>query len=189
MKILLIAGAGMLLPFAAVGLADDFKPLDTKLGLWETTVNTEGMPAMPAMPQIPKETLDKMPAAQRAQVEAMMKNRPGGGAPRATVTKSCTTKESQSRGFGMSEIKEADCKRQIVTSTSSKMQLRMVCKSSTGATMSEMDILMERIDSEHVKGTVSNKTSVRDSPMTIKMTINSKWLSSDCGDVKPFVAK
>ena len=37
----------MLLPFAAVGLADDFKPLDTKLGLWETTVNTEGMPAMP----------------------------------------------------------------------------------------------------------------------------------------------
>ena len=188
MNMLLIGGVGMLLPFAAASLADDLKPLDTKLGLWETTIDTAGMPAM-VMPQIPKETLDKMPAAQRAQVEAMMKNQAGGSGKRTATTKSCTTKESQSRGYGMPESKEATCKRQIVSSTSSKTELHMVCTSSTGATKSESDILMERIDSEHVRGSVTSKTSVRDSPITVKIAINSKWLSSDCGDVKPLIAK
>ncbi len=188
MKILLIASAGMLLPFATAGLADDLKPLDTKLGLWETTIDTAGMPSM-AMTQIPKETLEKMPAAQRAQLEAMMKNQAGGSGKQTATTKSCMTKESQNRGYGMPESKGVNCKRQIVSSTSSRTELHVVCTSATGATKSESDVLMERIDSEHVRGSVTSKTSVRDSPITIKIAINSKWLTSDCGDVKPQPAK
>ena len=190
MRTLIFAGA--LAGVAAnSATAADLRPLDAKIGLWETTTTTEmeGMPAMPAMPQIPKETLDKMPPAQRAQLEAAMKGRANLGAPRTTTSKSCTTKESLNRGFGMPENRGVDCKRDVISSSSSGIQLHMQCTPTGGGPTSTSDVTMTRIDGEHVKGTMVSKTDVQGKPMTIKMNFASKWIAADCGDVKPYSGK
>jgi hypothetical protein len=50
---------------------------------------------------------------------------------------------------------------------------------------------LDRVDAEHMKGNMVMKTSGDASTggpgrsMDMKMTFSSKWLSSDCGDVKP----
>lgn len=191
MRTFLIAGAGLLLPLALIALAADLKPFDQKPGLWETTstVETEGVPTMP---KIPKETLDKMPPAQRAQVEAMLKSNGGSGAagaPRTMTSKSCTTRESMAKSFGMPELKGVDCKRDVISSSSSKLQIHLTCTPTAGGPTSNSDVAMERLDAEHVKGTMLNKTIVQDRAMTMKMAFTSKWVSADCGDVKPNIAK
>ena len=187
MRTLILAGT-----LAAISVAAaDLKPLDAKLGLWETTTTTEmdGMPAMPAMPQIPKETLDKMPPAQRAQLEAAMKSRGSLASPRMTTAKSCTTKESLSRGFGMPEHKGVECKRDVISSSSSGMQLHLQCNPTNGGPASISDMTMTRIDGEHVRGNMVSKMDVEGKTMTVKMNFASKWLAADCGDVKPYSGK
>src|ERR1051326_1562882 len=66
--------------------------LDVKMGLWETTTKIN-MGNMPQMPQLSEDQLAKMPPAQRAQIENMMKTMQG-----APVTvKTCMTKEKLDR--------------------------------------------------------------------------------------------
>lgn len=187
MRTLILAGTLAVISIAAA----DLKPLDAKLGLWETTTTTEvdGMPAMPAMPQIPKETLDKMPPAQRAQLEAMMKNRANPAAPRTTTSKSCTTKESLNRGFGMPENMKGECKNDVISSSSSNAQMHMQCTSTSGGPTSTIDMIITRIDSEHIKGNVVSKSDVQGTTMNVKMNFASKWLAVNCGDVKPYFGK
>ena len=181
MRTLILAGT-----LAAISVAAaDLKPLDAKLGLWETTTTTE-VDGMPAMPQIPKETLDKMPPAQRAQLEAMMKNRASPAAPRTTTSKSCTTKESLNRGFGMPENMKGECKNDVISSSSSNAQMHMQCTATKGGPTSALDLMITRIDSEHIKGNVVSKSDVQGRTMNVKMNFASKWLASDCGDVKPY---
>ena len=191
MRSLLLAGACVFLPLASLAVAADVKPFDAKVGLWETTTNTEmeGMPAMPSMAQIPKETLDKMPAAQRAQIETMMKNRGNFGAPRTTTSKSCNTKESMAKSFAMPELKAVECMRDITSSSSTKIQMHLQCTPSKGGPASNGDVTMERIDAEHVKGSMVTKTDMQGKAITMKMTFDSKWIGADCGDVKPYTGK
>lgn len=184
MRTLILAGT-----LAAISVAAaDLKPLDAKLGLWETTTTTE-VDGMPAMPQIPKETLDKMPPAQRAQLEAVMKNRANPAAPRTTTSKSCTTKESLNRGFGMPENMKGECKNDVISSSSSNAQMHMQCTDTKGGPTSTMDINITRIDSEHIKGNVASKSDVQGRTMNVKMNFASKWLAANCGDVKPYSGK
>ena len=191
MRTFLVSGASILLPLASIALSADMKPFDTKLGLWETTTTTEmeGMPAMPAMPQIPKETLDKMPAAQRARLEAMMSNRGGPGAPRTMTSRSCATKETQARGYGVPESKDVDCTRQIISSSSSKAQIHVECSPKGGGPTSNGEIAVERIDAEHIQGNMTTKTMANEKSITVKMVFSSKWISADCGDVKPYTGR
>ena len=185
MKTVLAASAALLLPLASLCVADDLKPFDAKLGLWEvsTTMEMAGMPTRP-MPQIPPEKLAQMPAAQRAQVEAMMKT--ASGAPSATVTKSCVTAESLSRGSSFSGNRASSCTHKVVSQTATTMQVHMECQSERGSTTG--DVTVERIDGTHVKTSAIMKTS-GDRPMTMKMNSTQQWISADCGDVKPILPK
>ena len=175
---------------AALACAADIKPLDAKPGLWESTTTTEmqGM-AIPAMPSIPKETLDKMPPAQRAKIEEMMKARGSAGAPNTMTSKACQTKESLAQGYNMPSDKAIDCKRDVITSTSTKLQMHLVCTPAGGGPTMNTDATFERLDAEHVKGNMVTKMDMQGKPVTSKITISSKWISSDCGSVKPYIAK
>jgi hypothetical protein len=160
--------------------ADEIKIFDVKPGLWETTSKSElSMPAMPAMPQIPEESLAKMPPEQRARVEAMMKGRAGG--PQTNTSRSCVTKESLKRGFGQME---KSCSYKVVNSSGDKLEMHMECVH--GSARTEGDVSMERLDPEHVKGNVTMKSASGKSNFTIKASSESKWISTDCGDVKPY---
>jgi hypothetical protein len=166
--------------------AQDIKPFDAKVGLWESTASTEigGMPAMPAMPAIPQETLDKMPPAQRAQIEAMMKGR-GAGSPQTSTTRFCLDKDSLRRAFYSSD---KSCTTRLVSSTAATQQIHVECN---GSTKGAGDLTLERVDAEHIKGamvmrsTGDARSGGAGRSMDMKVTFSNKWISADCGDVKP----
>jgi hypothetical protein len=162
---------------AALLPAKDIKPFDVKLGLWETRVSTEmsGM-AMPTMPQVPPDALSRMPPEQRARVEAMMKGRRG--SPWTMTAKPCITKAVSRRRLRASD---KSCAMTVVGSTPTKPVLQVDCTrdSMTGGTTIE--------HAEHVKGTTVVKTE-GEHAMT-KSNFETKFLSSDCGDVNPVLPK
>lgn len=194
MKTTILFGIAMLCPLAAL-TAQEIKPFDAKPGLWEstTTIEISGMPPMPAMPQLTPDQLAKIPEAQRKQVEAMMAARGGGGSPRITTAKSCVTKESLAKAMAFAnDNNQANCTRKIVSSSSSKLELHMECQpDKTNMTMVG-DMTVERMDAEHVKGIGTFKNTgtspaTGNAPRTMesKIMFSTRWLSADCGDVKP----
>jgi len=188
MKSILLVSVALLAPLTTWA-ADDIKPFDGKPGLWETTSTREmsGVTGAPAMPQIPAEQLAKMTPQQRAQVEAMLKSRMGAasGAPQSSTTKVCLTSDSFKNALAMNQNNE-NCTNKVTASTSSSQTIHMEC--TQGKTNLTGDMTVDRIDAEHAKGDVVMKTSA-EAAMNIKMSFTTKWLASDCGDVKPFVRK
>ena len=166
---------GILLAWPLASWAAD--AFDIKPGLWEQTMTTE-MSGMPAMPQLTPEQLAKLPPAARAA----MGGAAGGG--QGITTKVCQTKESlaDARSYGR---QDASCTSKVTSMTATKVEIHAEC---TGRIKSTSDYVMERVDAEHTKMTGVQKME-GDHPMTSKITITGKWLSADCGDVKPYTPK
>jgi hypothetical protein len=181
LKLTLIFGCTLILP--AVALAADVTPFGAKPGLWEATMTTEvAGRSMAAIPQIPPETLKRLPAEQREKIEAMMKSQGSGG---GITTKVCITKESLNSG----KFAQADsaCTTKIVTSTSSKMVAHVECNHS--GTQTAGDMTMELLSPTHFKGSMVTKTNVAGQTTEAKVGFDEKWISDDCGSVKPPVPK
>lgn len=183
MKRILLLVIALLCPLAT--WAQDIKPFDAKLGLWESTSTTVmgGMPARPAMPALTPDQLAQIPPAQRAQMEAMMKGGPG--APRTSTTRFCLAKDSLSKAFYNAD---KSCTAKLVNSTNSMQQIHVECN---GVMKAGGDLKMERVDAEHMKGSMAMKatgderTGGAGQSLDIKVTFSNKWVSADCGDVKP----
>ena len=164
--------------------SQEIRPIDVKPGLWENTVTISGL-SMPNMPQLTPDQLAKMPPQTRAQLEGMQK---GGGAPQTHTMKSCITREQLSTP--LADYGEKSCSHKLVSSSSSSQTIHVEC--TRGNTKTVGDITLQRVDSEHLKGDMLMK-AIGDSStagsigqnMTIKMAFSNKFLSSDCGDVKP----
>jgi hypothetical protein len=155
--------------------ADIITPLNVKEGLWEVTV-THSMTGLPAA-NIPPDALAKMPPEQRARVEAMMK-----GGSNTDVRKECVTKEKLEKQSAFSNNR-GDCTRTVVSSTGRKIEVKFHCVEKQSS--SDGSFVMEAIASDNVKGTmhlVSNTSSGRN--VTMDLTITSKYLGPECGDVK-----
>jgi hypothetical protein len=186
-KTIILFGIAMLCPLAAL-TAQEIRPFDAKPGLWESTMTME-ISGMPAMPQLTPDQLAKMPPAARQQMESMMNGR--GGAPRTITSKSCTTREEINKGMAFSDRNQANCTRKIVSSSSSKVELHVECAPDKTNMTVVSDVTVERLDAEHVKVTGTSKSTGTGAgngaarTMDTKFTVASKWLSSDCGDVKP----
>ncbi|HEY1335937.1 MAG TPA: DUF3617 domain-containing protein [Bryobacteraceae bacterium] len=181
MKTTILIGAAMLCGWTAA-TAQEVKPFDAKPGLWEYTSKAEAMNA-PAMPQIPEEVLRNMPPERRAQVEAMMKERAAG--PPATTTKVCITRESLSRPLSFGQDKS--CTQKVVSASSTKQEIHVECN--RGNTNSSGDMTVERVDAEHAKGSGTVKLGQGDKAYSAKMSFTARWMSADCGDVKPMGEK
>jgi hypothetical protein len=161
--------------------AQEIRPFDVKPGLWENTATTQisGI----AMPTLTPEQLAQMPPQARARIEAMTN-----GSPQTQVKKSCVTSEQLNRP--MFDNVDKSCSYKLTSSSASSQAIHVEC--SRGNTKTTGDLALTRIDSEHMKGDMvmkatgdrSTKGSVGES-MNIKMTFSGKFLSSDCGDVKP----
>jgi hypothetical protein len=167
--------------------AQDIK-LDIKPGLWENTTTSQmsGVSMPTNMPQISPDQLAKMPPETRARVEAMMKGGPG--APQTNTMKACIT--SQQLSGPMFPNTDKSCTYKLTGSSSSSQNIHVEC--TRGNTKTSGDLALNRVDSEHLKGDMLMKTTGDSSTsgsagqnMTIKLNFSNKWLSSDCGDVKP----
>jgi len=176
MKLTILAGMAILLP-AAAWAADGF---DVKPGLWESTstVKISGM-------AIPESALANLPKEKRDQIEAMMNQA------HTTTSKACITKEVLSKGFSFTTDtnKDNNCTQKTTSLTSSKVEMHVEC---TGQNTMSADVMIDRLDSEHVKGSFSGKGSGggrgAGGSASVSGTFMSKYLGADCGDVKPLDA-
>lgn len=156
--------------------AADTPHLNVKLGLWE-------MHMVPQVsgdyPSIPEDQLAKMTPDQRAKMQAAMQmamasmNKP-------RVTQDCMTAEKLQRGFG--ENDSVNCKTTVMTNSSSDFESHQICSDTNGTRDSLLHVSAKGPD--HVTGTIKSAMSHGSKSMTFNATMEGKWLSSDCGDVK-----
>jgi hypothetical protein len=166
----------LLCPFLA-SAADALKPLDVKLGLWESTTTSQAS----GMPPYPKEAMAKLTPEQRARIEAAMKAEQAKG-PQSHTTKSCLTAEQLKSMMGFGDDEKMSCKRTVLRSNSRFQDLQFNCGQGGVAMNGEMHI--EAADSGNVKGTAQFNSAGGGNTMVGKMTFTAHWLGTDCGSLK-----
>ena len=165
----------LLLSSCLLWAADKFQPLNVKTGLWETTSSITTSGEMP----IPAEFLAKLTPEQRARIDARMKAN-AAEKTKTHTSKSCLTREKLQESPFSDEQK--DCTRSLLTSTSSKAEIRFEC--SMQGTKMNGTINLEALNSETVKGSGRTSATGGGHTMNTSTTFTSKWLGPSCGNVK-----
>lgn len=143
--------------------------LAVKIGLWEDTA-TVNM-------SIPSAALAGMPAEQRTQMEAALKQM---GA--QTVTeKSCLTAKDLDGSSFRDAMKQPgmDCTFTTVTATAKRQEHTMQCQSPAGPMTGR--VALDVVNDRQVRGTME----MRSAQFNMDAKFESKFLAADCGDVKP----
>jgi len=162
----------------AVWAADKPVALNVKTGLWQstTTISTGG-----EMP-VPSSLLERLTPDQRARLEERMKAS-SGDRTNTFTEKHCVTKEDLQNGFRLGGTpKEAECTQTILTSTSTKAEVKMVC--SIENIKGEGTIEVEASNPENVKGSGHITSSGGGRTMNSSSTFTAKWMGANCGDTK-----
>ena len=172
-----LMGTMLLLPLVAA--AADFTPLGLKPGLWESTVTMKFGSPMASIPPEQRAQMEaamaNMPPARRAQMEAMLAGR---GQP--TVTKVCLTKESMSRALDFGAQQRKNCQVKVVSSSSTSQQVEMECAMDNNKLTGTMTF--EALSPVSGRATIQMS---QDGVPKMSMIVNTRYLGSDCGDVKP----
>ncbi len=156
-----------LLALALPALAAD--TLQVKTGLWETTTTTNN-----AGFSIPAERLAKMPPAQRAKAEQLMKQL-GARGPQTTREKSCVTaKDLELGAFRGRDDDDKACKYTQVSATPRRQEFTVQCSNEDQTTTGRM--VVEAPDSTHVTGSIETKTD----STTVSIRFTGQWLSASC---------
>ena len=149
--------------------------LNVTPGLWETTVQSQ----MSGMPPIPQADLDKMPPQARARLQSMMANEMG----KPVVTKSCLTQADIDKGFADAGRSTQDCTRSLVSGSGSEQVFNMTCKGKSAQTSGTFRISAQSPTA--VSGVFDMATTGNGQTMKMHMTLTGRWLSADCGKIKP----
>lgn len=153
-------------------------------GLWDETVtiSTDNAQANAAMEQM-KAKLAAMPPDQRAAIEKMMASHgmgtTPGGAPNAVRV--CITQAQVDRGF--TPDRDGHCSRVNVSTSGNVTRFDFKC-ASADHDVSGHGTLTTLGDSAFAVSTVADTTRQK-TPMHVQTDIAGKFVSSDCGDVKP----
>lgn len=141
--------------------------LQVKTGLWETTATStiSGM-------SIPAEQLAKIPPAQRAQMEQMLKR---GSAPKSTTDRSCITqKDLQEGAFRSQATQDGNCTYRLVSATARHQEWAFQCTSSDGNATGKMTV--DAPDSTHMHGQLDMKSSRGNASITLV----GQWIAASC---------
>jgi hypothetical protein len=171
-KIVLLAiGVSGALITAAVAATLDVKP-----GLWEVTTQGEAT----GMPPIPPQVLAQMTPQQRTQMMQEMQRRMN----QPDVSRSCVTQKMLDRGMSFDRHGDDQCAQSVVSNTARSLDLRIVC---TGDQQQKANGTMhiDATSRESFTGAFNMVTTDGTNTMTMKRTVQGKWLGGDCGDVKP----
>lgn len=150
--------------------------LNIKPGLWESTRTIKRTGEMP----IPAELLNRLTPEQRARMEERM-NANSGGHARTETEKHCVTREDLERDrLKIAEAKE--CTTTVVNSTSTNLRGKIVCDTAGMHATGMLELVAA--DPEHVNGSYHSTVDGNKHTMNLEGTWTSKWLGSNCGDVK-----
>lgn len=156
-------------------------------GLWEQTMTMKTQSGqMEAGMAKMKEELARMPPEQRKQMEAMMAQRgmgmAGGKAgANATTVRVCITPEQAARDE-VAQQHEGNCKQVSKERSGNTMKVKFAC---TGAHASTGEGEYTFISDKVHKGHTVVDTTVQGKPERMEMEHSGRWISADCGDVKP----
>jgi hypothetical protein len=145
--------------------------LAANTGLWEMTssVKMQGELLSPEM-------LAQLPPQARAQIEASMQS-----AQQPHTHRMCLTEEKLRRGFRFDQQRSDQCQQQIVSETSTLIEMRGVCHQQTGdATMHARITLTGR---DQMTGTFDMDSKSIVGPHHISGQISGRWIGADCGAV------
>lgn len=166
-RIALAVSVGVALPLLAA------ERLAVKTGLWESTetVQISGV-------KIPADQLAKMPPAQRAQMEEMLKKM-GVGAPRTTVHKWClTAKDLQEDTFFGPQDEGDNCQHKLVASTSKRREWTFQCNSPDG--IGSGHLVIEASSDTQVHGTMEGQMARASGSGSMNTKIEAKWVAASC---------
>jgi hypothetical protein len=154
-----------------------------KPGLWQVRSEREVDGQKAQMPDM-SERLKTMPPEARQKIEAMMRERGvdvGAGA--GSDMKICLAKESLDPGQWQRH--QGTCTTDYTTRTSTLWTWHTTCREPAAETHGEAHFTGPE---SYVVKTATTMT-VRGETRTSRMTLNSKWLAADCGDVKPVTSR
>ena len=150
-------------------------PIDVKLGLWQSTITSE----MSGMPPI---DMSRYTPEQRARMEAAFKKYEARG-PRTTTYKTCLTKKKLAEDpFTEPPQQGETCSTKMISQSKTMWQGSRVCTGNHGR--QEFSGKITALSRERVEGTMLVKMSNGGRSMTNHAKYASKWLGSDCGNVK-----
>ena len=148
---------------------------NVKLGLWEMTwsVQTNG--------KMPNIDLSKVPAAQQAMAQAMMKKAMAQmGKPH--TFKTCIGEEQLKKGASFDFSKDPSCTTTVLKSSSTELQVKQVC---TGKNPRTVSVDYVAATPESVSGTAHVDASAGGNAMAADSKMSGNWLAADCGTLKP----
>ncbi|WP_029695982.1 DUF3617 domain-containing protein [Comamonas badia] len=158
-------------------------------GLWEmqSTVKTSSGQVEAAMAKM-QEQLASMPPAQRKQMEQMMAQRgmslPGAaeGGGTATALKVCMTQKD----VDMDNIPTQEgCTHKVTRAGPGQLTMSFQCEGKAGQPPSSGEGTMTIESPTAFSGRHRMHTQVQGKPEQMDMTQKGRWLSADCGQVKP----
>jgi hypothetical protein len=154
--------------FTAGAQTPSTTPPPIRMGLWQSEVTT----AVSGAPDTP-------------MGHAM------GGAGRTTLTQGCLTPDSWTKEMqGMQHQRAADCTQANFEQDSHKITFDEVCSSQGGYSSNvHFEMLIDDPENGHGHADVKMSGPAFPQGMTMHMTMKTKYLSSDCGSVKPGEAK
>ena len=168
--------------FAVGASAQTLKP-----GLWEVTNKTTSSSGeMEKAQKEMQEHLAKMSPAERKQMEAMMAKhgmQMGAGGPGGMTMKVCMSKEQVERN----EIpaQQGDCKTTRQQRSGSTIQMAWTCANPPSSGEGTYTIVSPEA---YTTKMTMRSTTAQGKPETMTMNGSGKWLSTDCGGLKPMQA-
>ncbi|HEV8689090.1 MAG TPA: DUF3617 domain-containing protein [Ideonella sp.] len=163
------------------------QPMKLQPGLWEQTMTMKTASGeMEAKMAQMQQQMANMPPEQRKMVEDMMARQGVGmsGSGRNTTIRMCISAEQAERAEMPQH--EGNCKQEMLERSGGTVRYKFSC---TGEhpTSGEGEYTMTNPNS--YSGKASVLTQVKGKPEKIDMTTNGRWVSADCGAIKPRVTK
>ena len=152
---------------------------DIKPGLWEiqhqTSVDGQALPDMNKM-------LEQVPPEMRGQVQAMMAKN-GAGMTNKGMTICITAEQIANQQYGNDP--KSKCQMTDMKNEGNVTHMKMLCSKPKG----EGETTVTRLSPESWTSVSKMTMEEQGAPHTMNSEATAKWLSSDCGDVKPAAEK
>ena len=176
--VILLIAVLALFPFARQGWSQDMK---IRPGLWEHTftMKSQSGEMESAMRQMQKE-LAGLPPEQRKMMEQMMAAQGVGIGPTGTTAKVCITEEDAARDFVPQN--DDNCRQQVVKRTGNTIKIKFDC-SGDPPSSGEGEVVL--LNPKAYTGKATINTEVEGKPERMDISQAGKWLSDDCGNIKP----
>jgi Protein of unknown function (DUF3617) len=167
----LAAGASIFVVVHAQDIVPHLKP-----GLWQTTASVQTAGGLP----MSDADLAQLPPDKRAQFEAAMKAAIAQSAQPHTFT-SCLTAERLRKDLAFNFESSPACKRTVVSSSASHWEMHEEC---TGASQRTVTARFQATSPGEITGETEVTMTKGGRKLTSRGSVHSKWLGSDCGNVK-----